>query len=224
MRVSQLAQEPAMPVPNRPSTPLVLYRSPLSGHAHRAELFLSLLGLPYRLVDVDLRGGEHKREPFLQLNPFGQVPVLDDAGTVITDSNAILVYLAMRYDGGRWLPRDPVAAAGVQRWLSVAAGEIAFGPAAARLGAVFGVPVHAEDAMARARRLFALMEPLLLAQPFLTGDHATLADVAAYSYIARAEEGNVPLAPYPALNAWLRRIEALPGFVPMPVSRVGLAA
>ncbi|KWR90634.1 glutathione S-transferase family protein [Cupriavidus sp. IDO] len=213
-----------MPVPNRPSTPLVLYRSPLSGHAHRAELFLSLLGLPYRLVDVDLRGGEHKREPFLKLNPFGQVPVLDDAGTVIADSNAILVYLAMCYDDGRWLPRDPVAAAGVQRWLSVAAGEIAFGPATARLATLFGAPVHADDAIARASRLFALIDLLLQAQPFLTGGHPTLADVAAYSYIARAEEGNVPLAPYPALNAWLRRIEALPGFVPMPVSRVGLAA
>jgi len=185
---------------------------------------LSLLGLPYRLVDVDLRAGEHKREPFLRLNPFGQVPVLDDAGTVISDSNAILVYLATRYDEGNWLPRDPAGAARVQRWLSVAAGEIAFGPASARLAVVFGVPVPVEDAMARARRLFDLMEPLLGEQSFLAAGHATLADVAAYSYIARAEEGNVSLAPYPMLRAWLRRIESLPGFIPMPESRVGLAA
>ncbi|MFX5530246.1 glutathione S-transferase family protein, partial [Acinetobacter baumannii] len=83
---------------------------------------------------VNVRGGEHKREPFLRLNPFGQIPVLDDNGTVIADSNAILVYLALRYDeAGRWLPRDAVKAAAVQRWLSVAAGEIAFGPARARL-------------------------------------------------------------------------------------------
>ena len=132
-----------------PRVPLVLYRSPLSGHAHRAELFLSLLGLQYRLVDVDLRGGEQHREPFLRLNPFGQVPVLDDNGVVLGDSNAILVYLATRYDDGRWLPRDPVGAARVQRWLSVAAGEIAFGPAAARLGVLFGRPVPLDDAIAR---------------------------------------------------------------------------
>ncbi|AQV97129.1 glutathione S-transferase [Cupriavidus necator] len=209
---------------NRPAKPLVLYRSPVSGHAHRAELFLGLLGLPCRLVDVDLRGDEQHSEAFLRLNPFGQVPVLDDDGVVIGDSNAILVYLATRYDDGRWLPRDPAGAAHVQRWLSVAAGEIAFGPAAARLGVLFGRPVPMEDAVARAQRLFTLMESLLAGQPFLAADHATIADVAAYSYIARAEEGNVSLAPYPALNAWLRRIEALPGFVPMVVSKVGVAA
>ncbi|SPA54448.1 glutathione S-transferase family protein [Cupriavidus taiwanensis] len=210
--------------PAVPARPLVLYRSPLSGHAHRAELMLGLLGLPYRLVDVDLRGGEQHSEAFLRLNPFGQVPVLDDDGVVLGDSNAILVYLATRYDDGRWLPRDPVGAARVQRWLSVAAGEIAFGPAAARLGVLFGRPVPMEDAVARAQRLFTLMESVLAGGAFLAADHATIADVAAYSYIARAEEGNVPLAPYPALNAWLRRVEALPGFVPMVVSKPSLAA
>ncbi|PVY80086.1 glutathione S-transferase [Cupriavidus alkaliphilus] len=210
--------------PAVPARPLVLYRSPLSGHAHRAELMLGLLGLPCRLVDVDLRGGEQRSEAFLRLNPFGQVPVLDDDGVVLGDSNAILVYLATRYDDGRWLPRDPVGAARVQRWLSVAAGEIAFGPAAARLGVLFGRPVPMEDAVARAQRLFTLMESVLAAGSFLAADHATIADVAAYSYIARAEEGNVPLAPYPALNAWLRRMEALPGFVPMLVSKPSVAA
>ncbi len=208
----------------QPSAPLILYRFPLSGHAHRAELMLSLLGLPYRLVDVDLRGGEHKRDALLRLNPFGQVPVLDDAGAIVGDSNAILVYLATRYDDGNWLPRDPAGAAAVQRWLSVAAGEIAFGPAAARLAMQFGAALPVEEARARATRLFWLMESILISQPFLAASRATLADVAAYSYIARAEEGGIALSPYPALNAWLRRIEALPGFVPMPVSRVGLAA
>ncbi|AOY95706.1 glutathione S-transferase [Cupriavidus sp. USMAA2-4] len=207
-----------------PANPLVLYHMPLSGHAHRAQLFLSLLGLPYRLVPVDLRGGEHKRPLFLKLNPFGQVPVLDDNGTIVSDSNAILVYLALRYDDGRWLPRDPAGAAAVQRWLSVAAGEIAFGPAAARLAVLFGVPRPLDDAIARARGLFALMEPLLAGQRFLAGDAPTLADVAAYSYIARAEEGNISLAPYPALRAWLAAVEALPGFVPMPATPAGLAA
>lgn len=199
-----------------PAAPLVLYHTPLSGHAHRVELFLSLLGLPYRTQAVDLRGGEHKREPFLTLNPFGQIPVLDDNGTVVADSNAILVYLALRYDDGRWLPRDPVGAAAVQRWLSVAAGEIAFGPASARLATVFGMALPLDDARARAGRLFAVMEPLLNDAPFLTGAEATLADVAAYAYIARADEGGVPLSPYPAIQRWLRRVEALPRFLPMP--------
>jgi glutathione S-transferase len=70
----------------------------------------------------------------LRMNPFGQVPVIDDGGTVVHDSNAILVYLAAKYDPeGRWIPRDPTGQATLQGWFSVAAGQIAFGPAAARL-------------------------------------------------------------------------------------------
>ena len=77
-----------------------LYRHALSGHSHRVEMFLSLLDLDYSLIDVDLMNGEHKTEQFLKLNPFGQVPVLDDDGVIIFDSNAILVYLAEKYDDG----------------------------------------------------------------------------------------------------------------------------
>ena len=85
------------------------------------------------------------------MNPFGQVPVIDDGGTIVSDSNAILVYLATRYDGARaWLPRDPAGAAAVQRWLSVAAGPIAFGPAAARLITVFGAKFNADEVINRA--------------------------------------------------------------------------
>ena len=62
------------------TSPIKLYRSIVSGHAHRAELFLSLLGLPYSTIDIDLRAGEQKNEGFLKLNPFGQVPVIDDNG------------------------------------------------------------------------------------------------------------------------------------------------
>ncbi len=115
-----------------------LYHHPLSGRAHRARLFVSLLGLPHELIEVDLASGAHKKPEFLALNPFGQVPVLDDNGTVVSDSNAILVYLAKKNGRTDWLPDDAQAAAAVQRWLSVAAGEVAYGPAAARLITVFG--------------------------------------------------------------------------------------
>ena len=119
-----------------------LYRYPLSGHSHRAQLFLSLLGLETELVDVDLLAGDQKQESFLALNQFGQVPVIEDGDTVVADSNAILVYLANRYDSGNtWLPADPAEAAQVQRFLSVAAGPLANGPASARLVNVFGVVI-----------------------------------------------------------------------------------
>lgn len=199
-----------------------LYRHPLSGHAHRVELLLSLLNLPTELVFVDLAKGAHKQPEFLALNPFGQVPVIDDNGTVLSDSNAILVYLAQKYGNGRWLPSEPLAAAKVQRWLSVAAGQIASGPATARLITVFGAPYNAEETIARSHVLLKVMDQELSASPFLAGAQATLADVAGYTYIAHAPEGNVSLADYPHVRAWLARIEALPGFVPMQRTAAGL--
>jgi glutathione S-transferase len=205
---------------NRPSAPLRLHRFAKSGHSHRAELFIRLLQLPVELVDVDLAGGAHKRAEFLRLNAFGQVPVLQDGEHTIADSNAILVYLAKRYGDGAWLPEDPAGAAAVQRWLSVAAGQLAFGPAAARLITVFKARFNADEVIARAHALFEVMEAELQRLPFLAGSEPTIADIANYSYTAHAPEGRVSLESYPHVRAWLRRIEQLPGFVAMPATQV----
>lgn len=204
------------------STAIKLYNFPKSGHAHRIELMLSLLNLPTELVLVDLAKGAHKQPEFLAINPFGQVPVIDDNGTVIADSNAILVYLAKTYGQGRWLPEQAHVAAQVQRWLSVAAGPVAYGPAAARLVTVFGATFNTEEVIARAHTLLTVMDRELAKSPFLVGDTPTIADIANYSYIAHAPEGNVSLEPYANVRAWLARIEALPGFVAMPRTAVGL--
>jgi glutathione S-transferase len=194
---------------------LRLYRYPLSGHSHRVELLCALLGLPLEQVEVDLRKGEHRSAAFLALNPFGQVPVLQDGDVRLADSNAILVYLAMRYDPGRrWYPQDPVRAAEVQRWLSVAAGELMHGPAAARRAVVFRGSSDPE-AIERAGKLLSLLDRHLADRAFLVGAEPTLADVAVYTYTAHAPEGGVLLEPFPAVRAWLSRVEALPGFVPM---------
>ncbi|MBA4328942.1 MAG: glutathione S-transferase [Polaromonas sp.] len=213
---------PAHPLP---AQPIRLYRAAISGHCHRVELFLSLLGLPVELVEIDLVRKGHKTPEFLAMNAFGQVPVIQDGDVTLADANAILVYLTGRYapDADAWLPRDPLAAAAVQRWLSVAAGPLAFGPAAARVAELFKRPANPE-AVERAQLLFAVMEQQLASGAFLAGDAPTLADIANYSYVARAPEGRVSLQAYPHLRAWLARIEALPGFVPMVQSPVGLSA
>jgi glutathione S-transferase len=213
--------------PRRAATlpPITLYRHPLSGHAHRAELFLSLLGLPCETVDIDFADGAQRRPEFLAKNLFGQVPVIEDDGVTVADSNAILVYLATRYDAeGGWLPRDAEGAAAVQRWLSVAAGQVAAGPAGARLVTVFGAKLDHETAKATAHRLFEVMEQHLDGRAFLAASRPTIADIACYSYIAHAPEGGVPLEPYPNVRAWLARIEALPGFIGMQRTPVDLAA
>lgn len=200
-----------------------LYRHPLSGHSHRVEVFLSLLGLPTELVNVDLANGAHKQADFLKKNRFGQVPVIEDGDATLSDSNAILVYLASKYDTNhQWLPQEARAAAEVQRFLSLAAGKIAFGPAAARLVNVFGAGLDHENSKAIAHHTFELLEDHLSEQDWLVGSMPTIADVANYAYIAHAPEGDVSLDPYPNIVAWLNRFEALEGFVPMQKTAVGL--
>ena len=201
-----------------------LYHHPLSGHAHRACLFASLIGVPHELVEVDLKSGAHKKPEFLKLNPFGQVPVLEDDGVVVSDSNAILVYLAKKAARTDWLPEDAEGAAAVQRWLSVAAGEVAYGPAAARLVTVFGASFNTDEVIGRAHTLLGRLESHLSGRDWLVGKGPTIADVAIYSYIARAPEGNVDLSSYPAVNAFLRRVEDRPGFVPFVQTKAGLSA
>lgn len=189
-----------------------LYSTNLSGHSHRARLFLSLLGVEHEIVQVDLAKRAHKEPEFLRLNPFGQVPVLVDGDVVVSDSTAILVYLAKKFGRTDWLPEDAAGAARVQRWLSVAAGEIARGPNSARLVAVFKAPLDAKDAIQRSHAILTLIDAELDGREWIVGAAPTIADVALYSYIARAPEGDVDLSGYPHVNAWLKRIESLPGF------------
>lgn len=208
----------------RRMNPIRLHRFALSGHAHRAELMLSLLGLPYQAIDVDLLKGEQRTAPFLARNAFGQVPVIEDGEEIVADSNAILVYLATRYDPqGRWLPRDARTAAEVQRWFSASAGMLAEGPGMARVEVLFGRPRDPRRADVCAR-LFGVMEEVLTRQDWLAAPHATVADIAMYTYTAHAPEGGNSLERYPALRAWIERIEALPGFVGMQRSPTGSTA
>jgi|SRR5882672_9226231 len=205
----------------QPARPIKFYTYAVSGHAHRVELALSMLGLPFERIEVDFKVREHKSSAFLARNPFGQVPVIEDGDVTLGDSNSILVYLAKRYDaGGRWLPEDAEGAARVQRWFSVAAGEVYNGPASARGYALFRNKPVPSDVVDNANRIFTLLEQHLAKQPFLTGAAPTLADIAIYSYTSLAAEGRLSLQPYPQLRAWLARFEALPGFVPMRRSQL----
>ena len=208
-----------------PTEPIKLYRHALSGHSHRAEMFIRMLGLPLTLIDVDLVHGEHRLPAFLQRSRFGQVPVLDDCGTVVADSNAILSYLALRYGPAHWMPREPVQAARMQQWLSQAAGALSRGAATARAINVFRLQRDPQAAVQEAHWLFERMQATLAdgGAPWLAGGALpTIADLALYTYTAHAPEGGVSLDGYPAVRAWLQRVEALPGFVPMAVSAVGL--
>jgi glutathione S-transferase len=191
----------------------------LSGHTHRVALLLAMLELPYQFVSAPAE--VRASADFLRLNPLGQIPVLQDGPLVLADSNAIMVYLVRRYaPGSSWLPNDPVGEHHVQRWLSIAAGEVKHGPAALRVMAVFGKPGDRAGAIQIAGRLFRFMETHLATRAFLAAEHPTIADLACYSYLAHAPEGGISLDPYPAIRSWLSRVEALPRFKPMPSSPI----
>ncbi len=193
-----------------------------SGNSYKARLLLSLLGVPFERVPVALGpGGRNTVDPgYLALNPRGQIPTLEDGDTVLWGSTAILAYLATRYDqSGTWLPRhDPAMLGRVMQWLELAQNEIATGLFRARAIARFGYPGDLEAARRDGdAALGAIERRLAQGDDWLAGGgHPTVADVACFPYAALAPEGGFDLAPYPGLARWIGRIEALPGFVPLP--------
>jgi glutathione S-transferase len=202
---------------------LVLYGTELSGHTHRVELLLRMLELPFRYIAAP--AAVRSTPEFRRLNPLGQIPVLEDGSLTLADSNAILVYLAKRYaPGSHWLPEEPVAAARVQRWLSIAAGEVMYGPAAARMVTQWNFPGDLARAKKIAAALLQFMNGHLKDRLFLAAEHATIADLACYSYVAHAPEGGVAIADYEHVLAWLRRVEDLPHFKPIPPSPIPATA
>ena len=195
---------------------LKLYDFELSGNAYKIRLLLSLLGLKYERIRVDLRQGEQRQPAFLKLNPRGQVPTLDDGGTVVWDSLAILVYLARKYGGEKWLPVDPEPMAEVMQWLAVMENEALFGLAKARVICKFKRPGIVEEAQALGCKGLDVIEQRLASHSWLALDRLTVADIACFPYVALAPEGEIPLDDYPGTRNWIERIKSLGGFIGMP--------
>jgi len=193
-----------------------LYDLELSGNSYRVRLLLSLLGLKHETVTVNLMKGENREPWFLKLNPRGQVPTLDDGGTVVWDSLAILVYLARKYGGEKWLPIDPSGMAEVMQWLALMENEILYGLAKARIICKFKRDGNLDEAQLLGRKGLDVLEQRLAGHQWLALDHVTIADVACFPYVALASEGQMSLDPYAAVRNWIQRIKALPGFVGMP--------
>ena len=196
-----------------------LYDFELSGHCHKVRLFLSLLDIPFETININLPKGEQKSDFFLNLNSFGQVPVLRDGDFIIADSNAILVYLALKYDPlSVWLPVNPTTQAQIQRWLSAAAGPLAFGVANLRAARVFKRTADLR-AQELSDKLLAAMNLELSKSKFLcTDQRPTIADIAMYSYTAHSPEGGINLEQYDNIMRWIKNIELLPHFLGMKKS------
>lgn len=191
-----------------------LYYVAISGNSYKVRILFSLLNVPYEKVMVDTRNREHKKPPFLKLNPRGEVPVLEDGGVVLWDSCAILVYLARKHGGEQWLPAEPAAMAQVMQWVALAGNEIQFGLQYARRGMLQDrwTAGTLEQGQAMARVALNALEGRLKDHQWLALGRPTIADVACFPYIETAPEAKVPLEPYPAVTAWLARCKALPGW------------
>ncbi len=202
---------------------ITLYDYELSGNCYKLRLLMSFLGIGYKTVPVDFYPGrEHKSEWFLRLNPLGQLPVLDDDGLVLRDAQAILVYLASKYDpSGTWYPRNNPALLGeISQWLAFADGITATA-SAARLHDGLFYDFDIDAARTGAHRLFRILDEHLwfgeqqgrdwicsAAQP-------TIADIACFPYIILSEEGGISRQDYPAIRRWCDRVKRIKGFTVM---------
>ena len=203
---------------------ITLYDYELSGNCYKLRLFMALLGVPYAKRHVDFYPGfEHRSDWFLALNPLGQLPVIEDDGLVLRDAQAILIYLAHKYDrGGRWYPTDEASLLGqIGQWLGFAEALTATA-SAARLHDGFFFDVDIDRARSGAYRLLdALDEHLWLAERrhedwLCPPSHPTIADIACFPYVMLSEEGGIYHRDYAAVRRWTDRVKRIPGFVVMP--------
>lgn len=193
-----------------------LYDLELSGNCYKVRLFAALAQIPLDIVAVDFLGGAHKQPPLIDFNPWGELPVLVDGEVVLRDSQAILVYLALKYAEPGWFARDAAGMAEVVQWLSTAANEVQNGPAAARLVDKFGFAIDKADTLRRSARILPLIEVHLAAHQWLALGRPSIADCAVFPYVALAPEGGIALSDYPNTRQWLERVKALPHFLAMP--------
>ena len=202
---------------------LTLYDYELSGNCYKIRLMLAFLGVGHETRRIDFYPGrEHRSPEFLRINPLGQLPVIDDDGLVLRDAQAILAYLAARYDPtDRWWPAaDPRRLGLAAQWLAFA-DSISATAGAARLAESFFYEVDAAAARAGAHRLFRILDEHLWFSEREGGDwlvpgaHPTIADVACFPYVILSEEGDVSRQDYPAIRRWTDRFKRIPGFVVM---------
>ena len=186
-----------------------------SVNGYKVRILLSILKLDWELVDIDMYGGEHKKEPFLSLNPFGQMPAMQDGDFTIADSHACLVYLARQYGGETWLPSDARGEAKVAEWLSKSANEIHQGPwmARAKVRRPDAIKLSDEEIHARCDHILGIMDKHLAKRDWLALDRATIADISCYAPISFLPESGYATDKWAGVTAWLNKVRRLPGAV-----------
>jgi len=192
-----------------------LYDFSISGNCYKVRLLLSMVGVYYQSIEVDLGGGENLTDEFMEINSRAQVPVLVDGDTKVWDSMAILTYVARQYGEEKWLPQDTNELVNVMQWLAVSENELLYGLARARATLVFKRPFNLQQCQDEGQAGLDVMDQHLAENKWLATDNATIADIACYPYISLASEGEVSLDRYENVLRWMKDFEALPGWVPI---------
>ena len=195
-----------------------LYTMQRSGNSYKVRLALAMLNIPYDAVEIDILRGESRTPDYLSKNPSGQIPLLEVDGRYLAESNAILWYVAAETPLS---PENRLTRAEALQWMFFEqhALEPNIGAAYFWLSLVRGgreLQTHAlEDWMERGYAALQVMENHLKTHQYFAAGQLTVADIALYGYTHVAERCDYDLSTFPAIRAWLRRVEATPGFVPM---------
>lgn len=196
---------------------LTLYSQQTSGNAYKPRLLMALLGIPFRVVEVNTYDGSTRQPAFLEKNPTGKVPLLEfEDGRRLAESNAILLHLA---EGTPYLPADAFDRAKAYEWLFFE--QYVHEPAVAVRRSILTAPERAHqrtperlgELLDAGNRALAIMEQRLSKADWLAGDNYSVADIALYAYTHVAEEGGYDLEPYPGIRAWLERVAVQPGHI-----------
>ena len=190
-----------------------------SGNCYKPRLLMAKLGRPFKHVEISSHDGGTRSDAFTAKNPNAMVPLLEfDDGRLLAESNAILLHLG---EGTRFVPTDAYERALAYQWLFF--DQYSHEPYIAVRRALLTFPNRKKDAtperlaltLERGNKALRVMEKRLAETPFFAGQALSVADIALYAYTHVAEEGGFDLGPYPAVGAWLRRVEGDPGHVPI---------
>ncbi len=193
-----------------------VYGMARSGNCYKVKLLLSQLAQPFEWVETDIMQGASRSSEFLRMNPNGKVPTLEiSPGVFLPESNAILCYLA---EGSPYWPGDRLTRARAMQWMFFEQYSHEPYVAVARFILIFlKQPDHPQlvDKQKRSHDALRIMDEHLATQRFFAGSAYSVADIALYAYTHVADEAGLDLAAYPAIRAWMARVQAQPGYVPM---------
>ena len=198
---------------------LTLYSQQDSGNCYKPRLLMALLGIPFRLVDIDSMAGATREADYLTKNPNGKVPLLEFAdGRMLAESNAMLLFLG---EGSPFIPAAAFERAKAYEWLFFE--QYSHEPAIAVRRSLLVYPQRRAQATAErlaalleaGNRALAVMERRLAEADWLAGETYSVADMALYAYTHMADTGGYDLTRFPGISAWLKRVASQPGHVPI---------